>query len=111
MVCVAWPRDAQSPKRRAAIVKTDKSTSIAIHTANENRRQFSRVFGTPNTSSQSHMMRQSLNCSYERSSQRNLRIMWLDRKSTRLNSSHQIISYAVFCLKKKKKINMQLKFI
>src|SRR5258708_14732930 len=28
-----------------------------------------------------------------------------DRKSTRLNSSHQIISYAVFCLKKKKKSN------
>src|SRR5947208_6052394 len=29
---------------------------------------------------------------------------WMDpdRKSTRLNSSHQIISYAVFCLKKKK---------
>src|SRR5258708_21130861 len=26
-----------------------------------------------------------------------------DRKSTRLNSSHQIISYASFCLKKKKK--------
>src|SRR5258708_14136340 len=28
---------------------------------------------------------------------------YLDRKSTRLNSSHQIISYAVFCLKKKKR--------
>src|SRR5690348_18204955 len=28
-----------------------------------------------------------------------------DRKSTRLNSSHPSISYAVFCLKKKKKIN------
>src|SRR5258708_25697689 len=27
-----------------------------------------------------------------------------DRKSTRLNSSHQIISYAVFCLKKNKKL-------
>src|SRR5207244_11885259 len=27
-----------------------------------------------------------------------------DRKSTRLNSSHQIISYAVFCLKKKKQV-------
>src|SRR5258708_17758280 len=27
-----------------------------------------------------------------------------DRKSTRLNSSHQIISYAVFCLKKKKRV-------
>src|SRR5688572_32746661 len=29
----------------------------------------------------------------------------LDRKSTRLNSSHSQISYAVFCLKKKKKKN------
>src|SRR2546422_7776915 len=28
-----------------------------------------------------------------------------DRKSTRLNSSHGYISYAVFCLKKKKKVN------
>src|SRR5688572_31388308 len=28
-------------------------------------------------------------------------IVWLDRKSTRLNSSHSQISYAVFCLKKK----------
>src|SRR5437868_11735470 len=28
-----------------------------------------------------------------------------DRKSTRLNSSHVSISYAVFCLKKKKKLN------
>src|SRR3989454_7448611 len=27
-----------------------------------------------------------------------------DRKSTRLNSSHLVISYAVFCLKKKKKV-------
>src|SRR5690348_17610218 len=31
----------------------------------------------------------------------------LDRKSTRLNSSHPSISYAVFCLKKKKKINIK----
>src|SRR5690242_21801871 len=30
----------------------------------------------------------------------------LDRKSTRLNSSHMSISYAVFCLKKKKKIKI-----
>src|SRR5436190_16114367 len=32
---------------------------------------------------------------------------WLDsdRKSTRLNSSHTVISYAVFCLKKKKRTN------
>src|SRR2546430_8898285 len=30
------------------------------------------------------------------------RLFWKDRKSTRLNSSHSQISYAVFCLKKKK---------
>src|SRR5260221_10428207 len=30
-------------------------------------------------------------------------VIGLDRKSTRLNSSHTVISYAVFCLKKKKK--------
>src|SRR5258708_18630679 len=32
-----------------------------------------------------------------------------DRKSTRLNSSHQIISYAVFCLKKKNKDRLPLR--
>src|SRR2546422_4877159 len=32
-----------------------------------------------------------------------LAFTYLDRKSTRLNSSHGYISYAVFCLKKKKK--------
>src|SRR5688572_32551243 len=32
----------------------------------------------------------------------------IDRKSTRLNSSHSQISYAVFCLKKKKKIMISL---
>src|SRR3712207_7543112 len=31
-----------------------------------------------------------------------LALCWADRKSTRLNSSHANISYAVFCLKKKK---------
>src|SRR5260221_6254754 len=31
----------------------------------------------------------------------------LDRKSTRLNSSHTVISYAVFCLKKKKETDIQ----
>src|SRR5438874_9093418 len=33
-------------------------------------------------------------------------MLQLDRKSTRLNSSHVEISYAVFCLKKKKKTNI-----
>src|SRR5215204_3273997 len=35
---------------------------------------------------------------------RTIRSASLDRKSTRLNSSHTVISYAVFCLKKKKPI-------
>src|SRR2546426_6109306 len=34
-----------------------------------------------------------------------------DRKSTRLNSSHLVISYAVFCLKKKKKIQTKITHI
>src|SRR5438132_7925079 len=34
-----------------------------------------------------------------------------DRKSTRLNSSHTVISYAVFCLKKKKKTITIIKYI
>src|SRR2546426_4017766 len=32
-----------------------------------------------------------------------IRVRCIDRKSTRLNSSHLVISYAVFCLKKKKR--------
>src|SRR2546427_7788569 len=36
--------------------------------------------------------------------ERPARLAGLDRKSTRLNSSHSQISYAVFCLKKKKTI-------
>src|SRR5438105_11889819 len=43
------------------------------------------------------------------------RLRWLlrargDRKSTRLNSSHEWISYAVFCLKKKSKIHILTRF-
>src|SRR2546428_6100302 len=39
---------------------------------------------------------------------RHQRIRCVDRKSTRLNSSHDQISYAVFCLKKKKQLNPSL---
>src|SRR5256885_11994452 len=37
-----------------------------------------------------------------------LRVRHPDRKSTRLNSSHLVISYAVFCLKKKKHTSIML---
>src|SRR5437764_7755098 len=40
-----------------------------------------------------------------------LKYRQLDRKSTRLNSSHRCISYAVFCLKKKKKKNKTYKYL
>src|SRR5690554_7711347 len=39
---------------------------------------------------------------------RKCRVVRADRKSTRLNSSHVRISYAVFCLKKKNKCNMTI---
>src|SRR5688572_31743653 len=42
-------------------------------------------------------------CSPSPAVQRRIQVYALDRKSTRLNSSHSQISYAVFCLKKKKK--------
>src|SRR5688500_19304154 len=45
----------------------------------------------------------SLSCSI--SSTSSLVVFTLDRKSTRLNSSHLVISYAVFCLQKKKNKN------
>src|SRR5256885_5405981 len=47
----------------------------------------------------------------DRGSRRAPRRRQLDRKSTRLNSSHLVISYAVFCLKKKKKIISYLHII
>src|SRR3712207_8910704 len=37
---------------------------------------------------------------------RDAQVVGLDRKSTRLNSSHANISYAVFCLKKNKKLSI-----
>src|SRR5256885_6274225 len=48
--------------------------------------------------------RQPLQCRGANSRERESRTpRGIDRKSTRLNSSHLVISYAVFCLKKKKK--------
>src|SRR5437762_4766148 len=40
-----------------------------------------------------------------------LAVLVVDRKSTRLNSSHRCISYAVFCLKKKKINNIHTIYI
>src|SRR2546430_11925423 len=44
---------------------------------------------------------------YQALDKSNTLAVWLDRKSTRLNSSHSQISYAVFCLEKKKCISLK----
>src|SRR2546430_13341245 len=46
-----------------------------------------------------------------RMTERGTTIFLTDRKSTRLNSSHSQISYAVFCLKKKKKQKMHIIYV
>jgi hypothetical protein len=84
-------RDAHLLERRAAIVNTDRRISMAIHTPNWNRRQFWRVFGTPRTSNQNHMMRESLNCSYARSSQRNLRERMKSANQSSANTASVIL--------------------
>src|SRR3712207_8519071 len=45
---------------------------------------------------------------FEEASERDDGAIPVDRKSTRLNSSHANISYAVFCLKKKKKKHLEV---
>src|SRR5690554_7165762 len=47
-------------------------------------------------------LQDKMNCVFIRGNHDELLYNYLDRKSTRLNSSHVRISYAVFCLKKKK---------
>src|SRR5256885_7313472 len=56
---------------------------------------------TASTSCGSSLARFASKCTVRRNSTRDWKLG--DRKSTRLNSSHLVISYAVFCLKKKKK--------
>src|SRR5438876_12369920 len=58
------------------------------------------AFVSPRASSRPRMSPAAWSCEYAFGS-----VGTSDRKSTRLNSSHPSISYAVFCLKKKKKIN------
>src|SRR2546422_4184312 len=57
--------------------------------------------------------RRVFDAAVEKTARGKRRVEWLeilageDRKSTRLNSSHGYISYAVFCLKKKKKVHIE----
>src|SRR5256885_4043877 len=49
------------------------------------------------------ILEKAVSAARAREAARKARDLTRDRKSTRLNSSHLVISYAVFCLKKKKK--------
>src|SRR5207244_9431058 len=81
-----------------------RSESVARRSANSRRTSFSRIGGRVSCPCSASAIRRSSGMLFHRkndrreATSRSLR----DRKSTRLNSSHQIISYAVFCLKKKK---------
>src|SRR2546422_4226840 len=78
------------------VVATDTESNTAS-TATPVRR-FRSSIGIPNFSNVSS----SLGSTCSRFSSWGRWRTWRDRKSTRLNSSHGYISYAVFCLKKKK---------
>src|SRR5258708_14233412 len=73
------------------------TTLFRSNTATGNRALESNTDGTSNTATGVEALQDTTSGRVAR-----------DRKSTRLNSSHQIISYAVFCLKKKKNIATEL---
>src|SRR5256885_7712433 len=80
-----------------------RSTLGAIKTALASRPEFRGCF-VELTGGLSSKKRQARLAEFEASEKR-LLLATEDRKSTRLNSSHLVISYAVFCLKKKNKKN------
>src|SRR5699024_12380056 len=79
---------------------TSKIYSLSLHDALpiSNKAMTCRACGTPCFEPASRRVSQASG----RRTRRPFSICRLDRKSTRLNSSHVSISYAVFCLKKKK---------
>src|SRR5258708_20767972 len=66
-----------------------------------NRPSGNEMLGSTRTAPNAHMQN-FLDCIRSGAETNAVQKILQDRKSTRLNSSHQIISYAVFCLKKKK---------
>src|SRR2546430_11003658 len=76
-------------------VGSDRAEIEALHPREDRRRDLARIRGREHEDDVRRRLLQRLQQGIERG---------LDRKSTRLNSSHSQISYAVFCLKKKKTI-------
>src|SRR5690554_7739543 len=89
------PRSTLFPTRRSsdlkfekALIKFDKNRTITDEKIIASAKELQNVFN-----------------SLKKNKKRKLAMAFQDRKSTRLNSSHVRISYAVFCLKKKTKTN------
>src|SRR5438552_13533121 len=76
------------------LFRSDSHSKSSLYTTDRRRR---RQCGETSNESNHPDWDSTLSCDWP------LSVLRVDRKSTRLNSSHQIISYAVFCLKKKKK--------
>src|SRR5258708_21414890 len=97
-ICVPSTRDSPSPLLAAqshpAACAAMKTSSVSATTSMRTRSLF-----VPEKASQEMVVAAQLECPAPPEPG----TMLIDRKSTRLNSNHQIISYAVFCLKKKKK--------
>src|SRR2546426_9522433 len=89
------PRTVEIPMSRfLELVRADKVEKVAL--TEKEIRGIAKPDALPTTpSGPGDRLRQWLGSDGE--------VRVLDRKSTRLNSSHLVISYAVFCLKKKKK--------
>src|SRR5205814_4471482 len=98
-----------SSRRRHTRCLSDWSSDVCSSDLQDEPRQEARVRHRRRRTSPPEAPRQhpDLHPSYRRTGGRSLQIQFgQDRKSTRLNSSHLGISYAVFCLKKKSLIEL-----
>src|SRR5207244_11331491 len=98
--CVVSPARASAPPfPYTTLFRSEAAVDRWLWVArrNETRRDVTRIAGLLSLVALEGPGRDQTLAALERQAQKPI-----DRKSTRLNSSHQIISYAVFCLKKKR---------
>src|SRR5438552_14724255 len=98
---VCWTRSAEKNRKNSPAPRTGSVTASVLESCNLAHR-FSGINRATNVKTPDMISWQAgQGASSSREEQPRQDGDDLDRKSTRLNSSHQIISYAVFCLKKK----------
>src|SRR5256886_11812455 len=96
---VAWQpgsRKKQNQKRNKNMLsQSQRATILQLHAQGVKKREIARLLGISRLSVRKVLRSNSAQVPVLQRAEK-------DRKSTRLNSSHSQISYAVFCLKKKK---------